>query len=113
MSEGPSRGQGDDDEGSFWLKTVVSLPIGRATPRIAVQAADGDDEGRQPHEGDQATVHEAGAARIAPMAFAEFNAPVRDLLDRAGLLAAVGPDMIFDDLDDALRAFEATKGGPP
>ena len=30
------------------------------------------------------------------------------LLDRAGLLAAVGPDMIFDDLDDALRAFEAS-----
>ena len=39
---------------------------------------------------------------------------MRGLLDRAGLLAAIGPEMIFDDLDDALRAFEAArqlKGG--
>jgi high affinity sulfate transporter 1 len=56
------------------------------------------------------------AARGVRLALAEFNAEVRDLLDRAGLLAAVGPDMIFDDLDDALRAFEASRadsGGPP
>lgn len=50
------------------------------------------------------------AARGIRLGFAEFNAPVRALLDRAGLLAAIGPEMIFDDLDDALRAFEATKG---
>ena len=53
------------------------------------------------------------AARGIALGFAEFNAPVRALLDRAGLLAAVGPEMIFDDLDDALRAFEATSGGTP
>lgn len=44
---------------------------------------------------------------------AELHAEVHDLLDRAGLLAAIGPAMIFDDLDDALRAFEASGGGKP
>lgn len=53
------------------------------------------------------------AERGTRLAFAEFNAPVRDLLARTGLLAAVGPEMIFDDLDDALRAFEANQGGTP
>jgi len=53
------------------------------------------------------------AARGVRLGFAEFNAPVRDLLDRAGLLDAVGRDMIFDDLDDALRAFEASPKGTP
>lgn len=53
------------------------------------------------------------AARGVRLGFAEFNAEVRDLLARAGLLAAVGPAMIFDDLDDALRAFEANPGGTP
>lgn len=51
------------------------------------------------------------AARGIRLGFAEFNAAVRDLLDRSGLLAAVGTEMIFDDLDDALRAFEANPGG--
>ncbi|HRO10716.1 SulP family inorganic anion transporter [Amaricoccus sp.] len=50
------------------------------------------------------------AERGVRLGFAEFNAEVRDLLDRADLLAAVGADMIFDDLDDALRAFEANPG---
>lgn len=56
------------------------------------------------------------AARGVRLAFAEFNAEVRDLLDRAGVLAAVGPDLIFDSLDDALRAFVAagaSTGGHP
>jgi high affinity sulfate transporter 1 len=53
------------------------------------------------------------AGRGVRLGFAEFNAEVRDLLDRAGLLAAVGPEIIFDDLDDALRAFEAEPGGVP
>lgn len=53
------------------------------------------------------------AARGVRLAFAEFNTEVRDLLARAALVAAVGPDMIFDDLDDALRAFEANPGGTP
>ena len=47
------------------------------------------------------------AARGTAFGLAEVHAEVRGLLDRAGLLAAIGPEMIFDDLDDALRAFEA------
>jgi MFS superfamily sulfate permease-like transporter len=52
------------------------------------------------------------ADRGVRLAFAEFNAEVRDLLDRAGLLAAIGPELIFDDLDDALRAFHAHGANP-
>jgi hypothetical protein len=53
------------------------------------------------------------AGRGIALGLAEMHAVVRGLLDRAGQLAAIGPDMIFDDLDDALRAFEAArpKGG--
>ena len=51
------------------------------------------------------------AERGVRLAFAEFNAPVHELLDRAGLLAAIGSDLIFDDLDDALRAAETNPGG--
>ncbi len=47
------------------------------------------------------------AARGVAFGLAEVHADVQGLLDRAGLLAAIGPAMIFDDLDDALRAFEA------
>ena len=46
------------------------------------------------------------ADRGIALGLAELHADVRGLLDRAGLIAAIGPDMIFDDLDDALRAFE-------
>jgi high affinity sulfate transporter 1 len=53
------------------------------------------------------------ATRGVRLGLAELNAEVRSLLDRAGLLAAIGPDMIFDDLDDALRAFEASPKGTP
>jgi sulfate permease, SulP family len=60
-------------------------------------------------------VREGLAARGIAFGLAELHADVHGLLDRAGLLAAVGPDMIFDALDDALRAFEKTspKGGTP
>ncbi len=47
------------------------------------------------------------AARGVRFGLAELHAGVAGLLGRAGLLAAIGPDMIFDDLDDALRAFSA------
>ena len=47
------------------------------------------------------------ADRGVALALAELHADVHGLLGRAGLLAAIGPGMIFDDLDDALRAFEA------
>ncbi len=56
------------------------------------------------------------ATRAVRLVLAEFNAEVRDLLDRSGFLAAVGPGLIFDDLDDALRAFvagNAKTGGSP
>ncbi|MFG1245167.1 SulP family inorganic anion transporter [Xanthobacter flavus] len=53
------------------------------------------------------------ASRGVALGLAELHRDVRTLLDRAGLIAAVGPAMIFEDLDDALRTFEATdnKGG--
>jgi MFS superfamily sulfate permease-like transporter len=51
-------------------------------------------------------------ARGTRLGLAELHAEVRGLLDRAGLIAAIGPDMIFDDLDDVLRAFETNPGGP-
>jgi MFS superfamily sulfate permease-like transporter len=55
------------------------------------------------------------AGRGIALGLAELHADVHGLLDRAGLIAAIGPAMIFDDLDDALRAFEATRseGGAP
>lgn len=51
-------------------------------------------------------------ARGVALGLAELHADVRGLLDRAGFLAAVGSQMIFEDLDDALRAFEATGTAP-
>jgi SulP family sulfate permease len=52
-------------------------------------------------------VRAALADRGVALGLAELHADVRELLDRAGLLAAIGPEMIFDDLEEALRAFEA------
>ncbi len=48
------------------------------------------------------------AERGVRLGLAELHAEVRGLLDRAGLIAAIGTEMIFDDLEDALRAFEVT-----
>ncbi|WP_442579364.1 SulP family inorganic anion transporter [Mesorhizobium sp. ASY16-5R] len=47
------------------------------------------------------------ANRGIAVGLAELHADARALLERAGVLASIGPAMIFDDLDDALRAFEA------
>ncbi|HMQ91524.1 MAG TPA: SulP family inorganic anion transporter [Amaricoccus sp.] len=52
------------------------------------------------------------ADRGVRLGLAELHANVAGLLDRAGLLAAIGPDLIFDDLDDALRAFGAGGANP-
>lgn len=49
------------------------------------------------------------AGRSVAIGLAEVHADVRDLRDRAGLIAAIGPGTIFDDLDYVLRAFEAAK----
>jgi sulfate permease, SulP family len=46
------------------------------------------------------------AARGIALGLAELHADVRGLLERSGLIAAIGPRM---DLDDALRAFERLK----
>ena len=50
-------------------------------------------------------IHADLAARGIRFGLAELNAPVRDLLARAGVLQAIGPDMVFDDLGDVLAAF--------
>jgi SulP family sulfate permease len=47
------------------------------------------------------------AARGLRLGLAELNSEVRDLLARAGLLDAIGAGMIFEDLEDVLRAFHA------
>ncbi|TPE52671.1 SulP family inorganic anion transporter [Amaricoccus solimangrovi] len=47
------------------------------------------------------------ARRGVRLGLAEVHAEVRALLERAGFLDALGTGMIFDDLDDALRALEA------
>jgi sulfate permease, SulP family len=49
---------------------------------------------------------------IAP-GLAELHADAQGLLDRAGLLSAMGRDRIFDDLEDALRAVETKDQGGP
>ena len=41
------------------------------------------------------------------LGLAEVHAEARAMLDRAGVTGRIGPAMIFDDLEDALRAFEA------
>jgi sulfate permease, SulP family len=52
------------------------------------------------------------AARGVRLGLAELHAEVAGLLARAGLLAAVGRELIFDDLDDVLRAFAADGANP-
>jgi MFS superfamily sulfate permease-like transporter len=49
-------------------------------------------------------------ARGLRFGLAELHADVRALLDRAGVLARIGPAMIFDDVGDALRAWRAQAG---
>jgi sulfate permease, SulP family len=50
------------------------------------------------------------ARRGVRLALSGLHNDVRQLLERAGLIAAIGPDMVFDNLEDALDAF-ATRGG--
>lgn len=47
------------------------------------------------------------AARGVRLGLAELHAEVGALLGRAGLIEAIGPAMVFEDLEDALRAFMA------
>jgi len=48
------------------------------------------------------------AARGIALGLAELNSDAQTLLGRAGVIDRIGPSMVFDDLDDALRAFRAT-----
>lgn len=52
-------------------------------------------------------IHDELAARNIAFGVAELHADVRTLLERAGMIDLIGSSMIFDDLDDALRAFGA------
>ena len=47
------------------------------------------------------------------LGLSELQSDVTALLARSGLTAKVGQTMIFDDLDDALRAYEATEHRAP
>jgi high affinity sulfate transporter 1 len=53
------------------------------------------------------------AARGVRLGLAELHFEARALLDRAGVLARIGPEMVFDDLDDALTAFGAGETAAP
>ncbi|THK37232.1 SulP family inorganic anion transporter [Ensifer sp. MPMI2T] len=54
-------------------------------------------------------VHDDLGKRGIALAIAELHFEAREILERAGVIAKIGPGMIFEDLDDALDAFE--KGG--
>lgn len=47
------------------------------------------------------------AARGLALGFAEVHSEALELLRRAGVIDQIGTTMVFDDLDDALRAFRA------
>jgi MFS superfamily sulfate permease-like transporter len=47
------------------------------------------------------------AARGLALGFAEVHSEALELLERAGVIDRIGTSMVFDDLDDALRAFRA------
>jgi SulP family sulfate permease len=51
------------------------------------------------------------AARGIAFGIAELHTEPRELLERAGTLARIGPRMLFDDLEEATAAFERTGGG--
>jgi high affinity sulfate transporter 1 len=52
-------------------------------------------------------IHAELAGRGIKFGVAELHADVRTLLDRAGVIDLIGNGMVFEDLDDALRGFEA------
>ncbi|MDK1388305.1 SulP family inorganic anion transporter [Sinorhizobium sp. 8-89] len=54
-------------------------------------------------------VHDDLGKRGIALAIAELHFEAREILERAGVIAKIGTGMIFEDLDDALDAFE--KGG--
>lgn len=52
------------------------------------------------------------AARGVALGIAEMHAGARALLERAGVIARIGPEMVFDELEDALRTFLAGAPSP-
>lgn len=52
-------------------------------------------------------IHADLARRGMRLGLAELQFEARDLLARAGVITAIGPEMVFEDLEDVLRAFRA------
>ena len=52
-------------------------------------------------------VHALAKERGLKFGIVELHSEPRDMLVRSGVVAKVGPDMIFDDLEDAVAAFSA------
>lgn len=50
-------------------------------------------------------------ARGIRLGLAELHAEAREMLDRAGVIACIGPDMVFHILEDAHAAFAVQSGG--
>jgi high affinity sulfate transporter 1 len=62
-----------------------------------------------------AAIQDEFEARGLALGLAELNNDARGLLERAGVIERIGSTMVFDDVDDALRAFrehEGTRGRP-
>ncbi len=89
------QGEGGDREGLRWVVLEASA-IAQVDGTAAAALQD---------------MHDALAARGVRLALAALNTEVQTLLERAGQIDQVGAEMIFDDLDDAVRAFEATSSG--
>ncbi len=51
----------------------------------------------------------SSSQRGLEFAIVELHSEPLDTLRRSGLVAKVGPDMIFDDLEDAVSAFSASE----
>ncbi|MDI7864476.1 SulP family inorganic anion transporter [Rhizobiaceae bacterium n13] len=56
-------------------------------------------------------IHAEFTKRGIVFAIAELHTEARSLLDRAGVIARIGPHRLFDDLDDALIAFKEEQLG--
>ena len=57
-------------------------------------------------------VRALAAERGVKFGIVELHSEPLDILERSGVVAKVGPDMIFDDLEDAVGALSADLGRP-
>lgn len=58
-------------------------------------------------------LHKRLAGRGVTLAVAELHRDPADILGRSGFLDALGPELIFDELEDAVRAFEVRPSFSP